>query len=480
MPKGQWPAPPANLATEKTVFGNSVHEAATPLSKAIDQKYGNAFARIAHATTPTDPFIGVDLGGLFELDQLAFGRSNVSGGDPCSVDTPGVCTDRNLGLYTLQYTQVANPDRKLVTTVNATTGWATIGTLDYQSAGGTNFSSPHLRHLYGFKPVNARGLRLLVPPATAIDEMEIFAGRPAYIASVRKIWDRAPHNAFTDLIRFKDRGYFAFREGQGHVSPEGALRVITSVDGKTWESAALFTSEDSDLRDAKLTITPDGRLMLSGAEAMNGAVGYKHQSLTWFSRDGRQWDQQNEVGDRGVWLWRTTWHKGKAYGFGYGTRADNRGLRLYTSDDGKSYDTLIANAFSEGYPNEASMVFRDDGTCYCLLRRDGDAPSAQVGISRPPYREWTWKGLGHYIGGPALIRLPDGRFVAGTRLGNNRTSLCWLEPEAGRLKEFLRLPSGSGDTAYPGLVWHDDLLWISYYSDHEGKTSIYLAKVKFE
>jgi hypothetical protein len=30
------------------------------------------------------------------------------------------------------------------------------------------------------------------------------------------------------------------------------------------------------------------------------------------------------------------------------------------------------------------------------------------------------------------------------------------------------------------LLWHDDLLWMSYYASHEGKTSIYLAKIKFE
>ena len=40
----------------------------------------------------------------------------------------------------------------------------------------------------------------------------------------------------------------------------------------------------------------------------------------------------------------------------------------------------------------------------------------------------------------------------------------------------LRLPS-AGDCSYPGLVWHDELLWISYYSTHEEKTQIYLAKV---
>ena len=27
-------------------------------------------------------------------------------------------------------------------------------------------------------------------------------------------------------------------------------------------------------------------------------------------------------------------------------------------------------------------------------------------------------------------------------------------------------------------VWHEELLWVSYYSSHEGKTSVYLAKVR--
>ena len=41
----------------------------------------------------------------------------------------------------------------------------------------------------------------------------------------------------------------------------------------------------------------------------------------------------------------------------------------------------------------------------------------------------------------------------------------------------LTLPSG-GDTSYAGMVWHADLLWVSYYASHEGKTAIYLARMK--
>src|SRR6266576_3613655 len=69
----------------------------------------------------------------------------------------------------------------------------------------------------------------------------------AELVEVRKIWDRAPHNAFTDLVRFKGNWFCVFREGTAHVSPDGALRVITSKDGKEWVSAALLTQLKADL-----------------------------------------------------------------------------------------------------------------------------------------------------------------------------------------------------------------------------------------
>jgi hypothetical protein len=105
--------------------------------------------------------------------------------------------------------------------------------------------------------------------------------------------------------------------------------------------------------------------------------------------------------------------------------------------------------------------------------------NAHLGIARPPYARWQWKDLGAKIGGPNMLQLPDGRFVAAVRLYDKRvrTALCWLDPAAGKLTEFLTLPSG-GDTSYAGLVLHEGLLWVSYYSSHEGRTSIYLAKVQ--
>lgn len=298
------------------------------------------------------------------------------------------------------------------------------------------------------------------------------------IVSVERIWDYAPHNAFTDLIRFKDHWYCTFREGRGHVSPDGALRVLVSPDGKEWKSAALITSALGDLRDPKITVRPDNRLMLTSAVALSGDSPYKHRSLAWFSADGADWGEPVSIGHPNLWLWRVTWHKGAAYSVGYAT-AGQKFARLYRSTNGVQFTPLVDRLFEEGYPNESSMVFLKDDTAYCLLRRDDEGAVAMLGTARPPYREWTWKPLNVRFGGPHMLRLPDGRFLAAGRLydGKVRTALCWLDPEKAVLREFLPLPSG-GDTSYPGLVLHKGQLWVSYYSSHEGRTSIYLARVK--
>src|SRR5262245_30569496 len=85
---------------------------------------------------------------------------------------------------------------------------------------------------------------------------------PAELVQVRRIWDRERHNAFTDLAWFRNRWYCVFREGSAHESPDGELRLIRSADGANWVSEARFTSPAADLRDPRLLVMPDDRLML--------------------------------------------------------------------------------------------------------------------------------------------------------------------------------------------------------------------------
>jgi hypothetical protein len=318
----------------------------------------------------------------------------------------------------------------------------------------------------------------------------LFAAEPAApavkLVQVKKIWDQAPHNAFTDLIRFQDKWYCTFREGTTHVAGAGTIRVLVSADGDRWESAALLEKDNVDLRDPKLSLTPDGSLLLVGgaAEPASRNPVTDHYSFVSRSKDGRRWEAPRRVGESWQWLWRVTWHKGTAYGVAYqwNPKAPNDDKQysavLYKSRDGNAFEKVTD--FKIPNATEAALAFEGD-TLYCLQRRDGKPNTAMLGTSQPPYTEWDWKDLGAYLGGPQLVRGPDGRWWACGRMRQEnqpRTVLCALNVREGKLKPVLTLPSG-GDTSYPGLVWYHNELWISYYSTHENnKTSIFLARVQ--
>ncbi|MBS0210838.1 MAG: exo-alpha-sialidase [Planctomycetes bacterium] len=302
------------------------------------------------------------------------------------------------------------------------------------------------------------------------------------LLSVERIWDAGKHNAFTDLIRFRDAWYCTFREADEHVGGDGMIRVLRSADGREWRSVAGVTEKGIDLRDPKFSITPDGRLMIvAGGSLYRGTKTLQgRQPRVLFSADGAKWSAPERVLDEGHWLWRVTWHKGRAYGMSYvGKPRDSTEewpLRWVTSDDGVKWREL-AKVDAPGRPNECTVRFRDDDTAVALLRREGGNQHGWIGTSAPPYDKWNWTEIDARLGGPNFIILPDGAMWAGSRSHTPegpRTVLARMTTTS--YEPVLTLPS-SGDNSYPGLVWHDKQLWMSYYSSHDGKTSIYLAKI---
>lgn len=317
------------------------------------------------------------------------------------------------------------------------------------------------------------------------------------LVSVVKIWDQGPHNAFTDLIRFHDRWFCSFREADAHVGGDGGLRVLTSDDGTKWESAALVTEDGIDLRDPKVSITPDGKLMIvAGGSVYQGTKQLKgRQPRVTFSADGKTWSAPQRVLNEGDWLWRVTWHDGRAYGAvytaapkapvpkgadpvaaAYAAADDDWKPRLVVSSDGVHYET-VTELGVPSRPNESTLRFLPDGEMMALVRREAGSQFGWIGTSRAPYRDWSWHEIGYRLGGPNFIQLPDGSLWAGSRRqeGEVKTVLARLDRD--RYEPVLMLPSG-GDSSYPGMVWHDGQLWMSYYSSHEGKSSIYLARIK--
>lgn len=309
--------------------------------------------------------------------------------------------------------------------------------------------------------------------------------------TVKKVWDQAPHNAFTDLIRFDGEFYCTFREGPSHVSgPNGKARVLRSKDGENWESVAGFAIPDHDVRDPKLSVTPDKQLMvLMDAESYkDGKVATRKPYVSYLHSSGGTFTVPRlSVVDPNIavasdWVWRVTWNNGMGYAIDYQPNA----IYLLKTKDGTSFEN-VSKIEVDGYPNESTIRFDKNGKIYVLIRREQGDRSGVIATSNPPYQQWQFHKLGRRIGGPNFIFLNDTTLCIGTRffpdetpsgpgLYKNPKTAIELSDLNGRIYKTIELPSG-GDNSYPGLLVYNNLLWVSYYSSHEGKTSIYLAKI---
>lgn len=318
----------------------------------------------------------------------------------------------------------------------------------------------------------------------------------ARLVEHRRIWNNAPHNSATDLTHFRGKWFCVLREGTADVSTDGVIRVLVTNNGHWWEPAALLRMDGLDLRDPKLSVAPDGKhlLVVAGAAKREGSeAASMTETIIARSRDGWAWEKVSVIGAPNYWLWRVTWHKDVAYGVAYALGPDveesnDHHSMLFSSNDGNEFEVLIPD-FRPGpspRPTEATLRFDAADNMICLHRREGgEKPTALLGFSRAPYDDWDWKDLGINIGAPNFIQVSAGRWIACCRMENigpnkeTKTVVCEVDLDGGALRPLLALPS-NGDSGCPGLHWHDGLLWISYHSAHEGKASIYLAKVRID
>ena len=290
------------------------------------------------------------------------------------------------------------------------------------------------------------------------------------------IWSEAEHNAFTDLLRWKGTWWCTFREAADHGGGSlGQVRVLSSEDGSAWTSAALLEEEGVDLRDPKLSVAPDGRLVLvMGASIYRGSTYLTRAPRLAFSDNGSEWSAPTRVLAEDHWLWRITWHEGRADAVSkLGEGNDPRRGMLYASADALDWRWLCEFRLPDNTWNasETTLRFMPDGRMVALVRPEW------IGTSRPPYTEWSWTRMAEPIGGPNFLILPHGTMWGGGRRHIDGGGRMWLARMTEKTYEpALELPSG-GDCSYPGMVWHEGKLWVSYYSSHEGKAKIYLARV---
>lgn len=321
--------------------------------------------------------------------------------------------------------------------------------------------------------------------------MEIDSGKGApFLVSLKKIWDLAAHSAFTDLIKCNGEWLCIFRESDRHSGGKnGMLRILRSSNSIIWEPQDLIEREGWDLRDPKLSLMPDGKLLLlAGASRLDhDGDRIAHQTVVSFSSNGIEWTPF-EVIFQEEWLWRITWFQGVGYGISYflngSTERGDWRVQLLKTQDGLNYESLTFFSIP-GKPNEATLRFFPSGQMMVLLRREEkDNNRAWIGSSVPPYEDWLWTESSHYFGGANFLILPNevpwavGRLILKNPYGVIEKTVL-AEISSTDIYPQLILDSG-GDCSYPGMVYESPYLWVSYYSSHEWNTAIYLAKILLE
>jgi len=306
---------------------------------------------------------------------------------------------------------------------------------------------------------------------------------------VSQIYSDENYNAFTSLIKFKGDFYCAFRSGEKHVyGKDGIIKIITSKDGMAWKEVDQIALSGFDLRDPKLSVTPEGLIMATmggsiyeGKTLLGGIphVAFSNPKGTKFSPlQPIKYDEN--IKSKFDWLWSLTWYEGTGYGGMYSRKENNEGenettIKLVKTTNGVDYE-MVADLGIEGNPNESTIRFLPNGDMLMLIRREKGNKRAYLGQSSPPYTDWSFTESPYFIGGPDFVSIGEGQYIGGGRINREYTGLVSFGKN-GDFREVLKLPSNS-DSSYPGFVFEKDTLYMSYYSSHETeKTSIYFAEI---
>jgi len=315
------------------------------------------------------------------------------------------------------------------------------------------------------------------------------------VTNVRQVFDNGEHNAFTDLIRWRDRFWLTFRScPDGHmVFSTSSIIVLSSADTKTWQQEHRFSVPLRDTRDPHFLAFQDKLFVYTGTwysgEGELPRDEYdlnKHLGYAVWTSDGKSWEGPRQLeGTYGHYVWRAAVYGDKTYLCGRRNRdyAQVKGERdivqsaMLESDDGLIW--RYHSLFQETNGDETAFAFEQNGDLIAVSRR-GSAKAELVKAS-PHYTEMTRKDLSEYVGGPLLARWGDRWLVGGRRNtdAGPKTVLYWLVDDS--LHPFAELPS-AGDNSYPGFVEiSPSQAVVSWYSSHEKNaagatiTAIYMA-----
>ena len=229
---------------------------------------------------------------------------------------------------------------------------------------------------------------------------------------VRRAYADGRHNAFTDIVHFRDAYYLVFRSGSFHCSRDGHVLVIRSRDFVNWEPVADLSQPDRDSRDPQFMVLDD-RLVVVGyvTDKRYGRI-FEHQSVYSVTSDGVSWSGWTPFLEKHTHLWSVKKHGEHYYAGIYWNTDDPADWKagLARSSDGFEWET-VSIICDRDTPDETAIEFLADETCVALVRRA--RRSSLIASAPPPYRQWTVTDAGVNVGGPVIARIGDQLLLGG-------------------------------------------------------------------
>ena len=306
------------------------------------------------------------------------------------------------------------------------------------------------------------------------------------------IYTDGRHNAFTSMVRWRDRYYVAFRSADTHAttwedgwgdSPAtyGKIILLESSDLKAWTSSVVIDSEYDD-RDPKLLATAERLYVFSTSLIGPARLTAPQETYMSFTEDGETWCRPVSAYRYNYGFWQPQTYEGVHY-----VAADvdvtrpevttrDQQVELLSSVDGQLWQPVSVIVRSE-YCTETELIFLADGALLAFTRPH------YVSMAQPPYTKWSVAGAGPAervkelpagYSGPAAIRVGD-TLVFSCRTqrqdhpddqpGDSRTGLFTIDPADYSLTWQSNLATGwGGDQSYAGMVALDDgTVLVSYY-----------------
>jgi len=294
---------------------------------------------------------------------------------------------------------------------------------------------------------------------------------------IKCVWWDGYHNAFTDVIKFRNNFFITFRHALEHgVRGKGEIYVIKSNDLEKWDLVKKF-SIPPDCRDPKFFNFKNLIGVLFGVRSDKENESSKIDIYLSYSENGNDFEEPIKIKNYNLWFWRIRNFNDKLYATAYEMTSEYV-TYLFLSEDGVNFKE-VSHIVKGEYANEADLLFEKDGLCYAIVRRE-NCQTPVLAISQPPFKKWEKYPLNFIVQGPHIFKFFNTLYVAGRvflkdeiilseikdRDYQTKTGIFELDLKNKKLDPMIIIASG-GDTSYPGSIVDNGKLYLSYYSQHE-------------